>query len=206
MTKPIETKPTVLADVNAELLGQIKAMGEQMATMQAQLNAQTERDKTEDSNVVDPEERRHARQVEIASYKDMPIIDMRLVERTSIDGNGQTIINGMEAVCKVHGTEKEVKLTYGDMKNADDYLRLPRKVYHFVDVITDDPNELSGASKIARKQLVSTNGTVAENQLVNNALVPTGRVIPVNVWKDVRYYTIMVGDEKVTLAEDKIYR
>ena len=199
-------KNTTEQSSNQDLLSLVKSMGEQMATMQAQLASQKTKEEQDSNLVVDSDERKHPQGVEIRTYKGKPIIDMRLIEKTGIDANGQTIINGIEAICKVFGTDKEIKISYGDLRNPDDYFQQPLVNYPFVDSLTEDPLERSGASKLVRKQLVSSNGTVPENQLSDNRLVPTGRVIPVNTWKDIRYYTIMVGNEKVELAEDKIYK
>lgn len=199
-TTPEGKKSKETVEVSIDIL---KSMQEEMAALKAKIQEQEVAREKDTSNEVDIDERKHAGEVQIATYKGSPIIDMRLIERTAIDSNGQTVINGFDAVCKVHGTKDEVKITYGDMKNATDYLNLPRVVYKLTDHLADD---LAGASRIEKKQLIKKDGTVPENQLINNSLVPTGRVVPVGQWKDIRYYTIIANGEKVELAEDKIYR
>lgn len=192
-TTVIETR------VLTSLQEQIAALAKQVAENSVQIkeNAKLSEEETE---------RQPAKLIRLATYKGAPITKMRLVEKTAIDGKGQTVINGMEAICSVVGIDKEVKITYGDMKNPEDYLNLPRKDFEMTDFM-DGEEGLSGASRIERNKVVATQGTVPENILSSdNALVPTGRMIPVTEKRNVRYYTIIVNGEKVELSEDNLYR
>lgn len=193
---PVDVLTAMQAQI-AELEAKANIQEQELEAQKAKLN------RTPEELEADAEERKHAKEINLATWNGMPITSMKLVEKTSLDANGQTVINGLEAHMEVYGTKEVVKTTYGDMKNSKDYLNLPRFSFEFTDCLPDD---LTGASRIDKKQLISKSGTVAEKQLVDNTLIPTGRVVPVAQWRDVRYYTIMVGDEKVTLAEDKLYR
>ena len=184
----------------------LTSLQEQIAALTRQVAENSSRIKEAETASTDETERQPAKLIRLATYKGAPITKMRLTEKTALDGRGQTVINGMEAICSVHGIDKEVKITYGDMKNPDDYLNLPRVDFEMTDFI-DSEEGLSGASRIERNKVVAEHGKVVENTLSSdNALVPTGRFVPVTERRNVRYYTIIVNGEKVELSENNLYR
>ena len=202
---PVITPPENVS--NTELLNLVKSMGEQMATMQSELQSQKERSEQPISKLVKTDEERKPGEIDLATYEGNPIVDMRLVPKMGTDSNGQSIINGMKAVCKVHGKKEDIEMSYGDVQNPTDYANLPRVTYFFTDVSEyNDKGETTWASCIEKNQLISSAGTVAEKVLRGNDLVPTGRLVPVETRRDIRYFTILVNGEKVELAENKLYR
>lgn len=184
----------------------LTSLQEQIAVLTRQVAENSKQVKEAVTANADETERQPARLIRLATYKSAPITKMRLTEKTALDGRGQTVINGMEAICSVHGIDKEVKITYGDMKNSEDYLNLPRKDFEMTNFM-DSEEGLSGASRVERNKIVGQHGTVVENTLSSdNALIPTGRMVPVTEKRNVRYYTIIVNGEEVELSEDNLYR
>lgn len=203
-TQPLETggeTESKTLEVLQKMQEQMSAQNEVIANLQADLaKAKQEANKPAEPELVDTE-RKPASTTTLATVDGMPITNMQLTKKTKINDAGQTVIIGLEAVCEVYGKDKPITITYGDADNPTDYLNLPRVKFEMVDAV-----DVSGASKVESDKVVQNDGVVPEKKLVNNVLVPTGRMVQLAVKQDVRYYTILVGDEKVTLREDKIYR
>lgn len=149
------------------------------------------------------QDRRPAGSVKIATYEGSPIIDMKLEKNIERNHNGEMIIKNYKAICKIHGNDETVELTYGELGNPLDYLNLPREKYALTD---QDSSDLSGASKIEHNQIISRGEKVDEIDRSSGLPVKTGKKIELVTRNDIRYYTIVVGDDKVTLRQDKIYR
>lgn len=208
MSTTKKTKSTEATPVNPEsaTLELLQAMQEQMATqneviadLRSRLGQQESKDP--DAPVVMDKKRQPPSDLLLAAIEGKPITDMKLSKITKVNDNGQTVIMGLEATCNVFGQDEPIKITYGDMDNPNDYLNLPRVRFKLVEQLDE-----SGASKIERDKVITSEGVVDEKREVDNRLVATGRKVQLATWDDVRYYTIMVGDEKLTLEQSKIYR
>lgn len=186
-------------EVLQALQSQITAQNEVIANLTSRLGEQEGKDP--DAPVVMDKKRKPPEDMLLAAVEGMPITDMKLTKKTKTNDNGQTVITGLEATCRVHGNEKNVTITYGDMDNPNDYLNLPRLRFKLVDQLDE-----SGASQIERDKVITSDGVVDEKREVDNRLVPTGRKVQLATWDDFRHYTILVNGEKVTLPQNKIYR
>ncbi len=197
-----ETTPVEPKDKTLEVMEQMQAMMSEQQKTITELKAQVaqSRNQASEPEVVDLN-RKPAGNILIATIDGMPITDMKLEKKTMLNGAGQTVVTGFDAICKVHGIDKSVKITYGDMDNPKDYLNLPRTRFDLVDQV-----EESGASQVDRGRVVRNDGLVDEKKEVNNVLITTGRKVQLAIREDFRYYTIEVNGEKVTLPQDKIYR
>ncbi len=197
-----ETTPVEPKDKTLEVMEQMQAMMSEQQKTITELKAQVaqSRNQASEPEVVDLN-RKPAGNILIATIDGMPITDMKLEKKTMLNGAGQTVVTGFDAICKVHGIDKPVKITYGDMDNPKDYLNLPRTRFDLVDQV-----EESGASQVDRGRVVRNDGLVDEKKEVNNVLITTGRKVQLAIREDFRYYTIEVNGEKVTLPQDKIYR
>ena len=133
----------------------------------------------------------------------MPIIDMKLEKNMEEDHKGNLFVKNYKAICTLHGQEKKFTTTYGELGNADDFLNLPRIKFQLVD---QDPSDLSGASKIEHNKIITRGEKVDEVDRSSGMPVRTGRKVELVTRNDIRHYTIKVGDEKVVLRQDKIYR
>ena len=147
--------------------------------------------------------RRPAENVTLATIDGMPIIDMRLEKNIAKHEDGTSYIRNYNAICKVFGKDKEVKITYGEMSEPTDYLNLPRIKFQLTNQNTAD---LSGASRIEHNKIITRGEKVDEIDRSSGAPVRTGKQVELVTRNDIRYYTIKVGDETVELHQDKIYR
>lgn len=136
----------------------------------------------------------------LVSYNGKPVLDVKQVTKyKKVDG--QIVGEYQEATCTVYGMDKPFITTFGDINNPEDYLNLPRLTY----TLTDQA-DLSGASKIEANVPVKSSGLVEVIDRSSGEPVPTGKKIQQNVYRDIRWYTVLVDGEKVVIHEDKLYR
>lgn len=177
----------------------------EMRRLQAEV-ASLRSSKDGDDIISDSGERKPSELITLAVIDGMPIIDMRLEKELATDHKGDMYIRHYNAICKVYGTEGEVKITYGVEGSPTDFLNLPRKTFKFTN---QDPNDLSGASKIQKGMVISKNGTVPEVDRSSGVPVRTGKMVELLTKRDKRWYTIIVNEETgetCELSEDKLYR
>lgn len=203
-TEENQTTPDSQQD-NGTMLEQILANQEKLMAENEMLKTQLGRkaDINEDEDDDESTERKPAGEMLLATIDGMPIIDMRLEKLTERDKDGKTYMKGYQAKCKVHGSEKEVTLSYGDLESPNDFMNLTRTKFYLTD---QDNSDLTGASHIERNKVVDNFGKVPEIDRSSGVPVRTGKMVNLVTKRDVRRYTIMVGDDKVELPEDKIYR
>ena len=185
----------------AEVLQALRAV-EAKSDALAEENRRLRQEKGEEVND-EVQDRKPAETVTLASYNDMPIVDMKLEKNLEIDHNGKTYTKNYKAICQVYGQKEPVEITYGEMGEPNDFLNLPRKTYKLVN---QNSSDLSGASRIEHNKVMSRGDKVDEVDRSEGAPVRTGKKIELVTRNDIRYYTIQVGDETVELHQDKIYR
>lgn len=193
---------TVEAQSNADLAA---VLGE-MRKLQAEVQSLRASKGENEDLISDSGERKPAELMTLATIDDMPIIDMRLEKELDIDHRGNKYIKHYNAVCKVYGKDEPVTITYGVESEPNDFINLPRKTFKLTN---QDTNDLSGASKVLKGQVMSKDGTVPEVDRSSGVPVRTGKMVELVTKRDVRWYTIIVNEETgetCELHEDKIYR
>ncbi len=187
----------------AEVMKQLRELQARDEAREAELRRLRAAQESANSDEVVVEERKPAEIMKLASYEGKPIIDCKLQKVIKTDERGNRFEAGMEAHCTVFGRKDIFVTTYGNLENPDDFLNLPRIDYKLTEQNTAD---LSGASNIEYKKVISKGDYVDEIDRSSGHPVRTGRKVQLVEVNDIRHYTILVGDEKVTLSQDKIYR
>lgn len=199
------SEPDTSATVEQQGNQDLTAVLAEMRRLQAEV-ASLRSQKDGDDNISDAGERKPAEYVTLAVIDGMPIIDMKLEKELAQDHKGDMYIKNYKAICQVFGNDDPVEITYGVEGRPDDFLNLPRKTFKLTN---QDPNDLSGASKVQRGVVISKDGTVPEIDRSSGVPVRTGKMVELVTKRDKRWYTIIVDEETgetCELSEDKLYR
>lgn len=162
-----------IAKATAEMQKQITEMSARLAEKSSEDN---------ESNLVDPSERKAADEATLRTVNGILIKDMKLVNQTKTNEQGFTIIQGQTAKIETVDGKKH-SITYGD-GSPDSYQNLPLKTFKFVDSI-----DMTGASKVIEVPEYSGR-TVPERVWEGGVGRLTGRMVKMKVVKEVREYRL----------------
>ena len=152
-------------------------------------------------------ERRSANKMSLPMIEGAPIVKSEI---TAVLG-----VPGLELIASVENAKGEkFEVPFGcKTKDLDFTLKALKDVYttsfekldsETFDLQDIDEDDLTGASKVDKKVVVSEGTLIPEIDRSSGLPVPTGRKIRTKVKKHVRYYTIKFGDEKFTLTNTEL--
>lgn len=178
----------------------------QVADLTEALKKANKSNSRDSDEVVDTERRS-------AHIMELPVIDGSPIVKSSI--SGVLGIKGIEMIASVETADgKKYDVPFGcDVKQVDfqteatenlykiSYENLSSEKFELEDI---DPNDLTGASKVEKGQIVSEGGLIPEVDRSTGTPVATGRKIRPKVRKDVRHYTIKHNGKKITFTNEDL--
>lgn len=197
-------------DRQAEVIAQqAKAIAELKSSNQSSPN------NDEDEGIITDRKSAHTMRMPVVG--EAPIISGKLERIVGVPGIEYIMrVNTAEVVSEKDGVKvyKEYlfpfgcnvnQLDFNDKKLKDiqttSYENIKTKDFDLQDI---DMNDLTGASKVKRGEIVGKGNNIPEIDRSSGRPVFTGRKIQTVVRRDIRYYTIMFNGEKVSISSQDL--